>query len=102
MVQMPKRFYELSGYVDFGVLRNKNLDWVFEVKCQNYITDKHFKLNLAIEYLWDKQHHSVDFIAQDNEQYHTSNFQQTYIITLVGPTEGCVEKYGMHKCENSR
>lgn len=89
-----------GGYLDFGVLRNNNLDWVYEVKCQDYILDENFKLNPAIEYLWNKQNQSVDFITQDGEQYLTSNFQQAYIIALVGPNKDFIEKHGIHNCSN--
>ena len=45
-----------GGYLDFGVINNKQeVVGVYEVKTQDYILDKGFKINKSLRYIWDNQ-----------------------------------------------
>jgi hypothetical protein len=64
-----------GGYLDFGVVDEREIRYVYEVKCQDYIMDKSFRLNPAMEYLWTRDHGPLTFVTQSGQHYRSSDFQ---------------------------
>ena len=90
-----------GGYLDFGVLKNGNVEYVYEVKCQDYILDKGFQVNKALLYLWENPHSAESFyIQEENRECRSKNFQRAYLISLSGPNKDFINKYGIHNCAN--
>lgn len=90
-----------GGYLDFGVLKNGNVEYVYEVKCQDYILDKGFQINKALLYLWENPHSAESFyIQEESRECRSKNFQRAYLVSLAGPNEDFIKKHGIHNCAN--
>jgi len=81
-------------YSDFGVIRDGRLIALYEVKSQDYITDKEFKLNAPIARIWSGEETSVLFKSQEGETFQGGADTEAYLVLLVGPNEGAIENLG--------
>ncbi len=90
-----------GGFLDFGVLKNGNVEYVYEVKCQDYILGKDFQINKALLNLWENPHSAETFYMQEeNRECRSINFQRAYLVALVGPNKDFINKHGIHNCAN--
>lgn len=90
-----------GGFLDFGVLKNGNVEYVYEVKCQDYILGKDFQINKALLNLWENPHSAETFYMQEeNRECRAINFQRAYLVALVGPNKDFINKHGIHNCAN--
>ena len=89
-----------GGYLDFGIVSDGGIRYVYEVKCQDYIMDKSFRLNPAMDYLWTKDHGLLTFVTQSGQQYPSPDFQNARIVALVGPNQDFIDRYGIERCAN--
>lgn len=87
-----------GGYLDFGIASGGEIRYVYEVKCQDYIMDRSFRLNPALEYLWTKDGGPLTFVTQSGQQYLSSDFQKARIVALVGPNQDFIDRYGIERC----
>ena len=58
-----------GGYLDFGVIKNKIVEAVYEVKSQDYILDRGFGINKALREVCNDKHHIKSFITQEMVKY---------------------------------
>lgn len=70
-------------YLDFGILKDGLLEYVYEVKTQDYKLDK---LNKALKYIWENQGDLSTFEVQnDPKKYPVSPNFEAILILLVQP-----------------
>ena len=53
-----------GGYLDFGVVRNRFIEAIYEVKSQDYILGRDFPLNAALSYIWNNTGQELEFVTQ--------------------------------------
>lgn len=81
-------------YSDFGVVKDGRLVALYEVKSQDYITDKDFNLNEPIARIWCGLETSAQFTSQEGETFQGAANPEAYLVLLVGPNEGAIAKLG--------
>ena len=87
-------------YLDFGVARGTDLVALYEVKSQDYILDKSFKLNSSLLYLWDHRGEAMEFASQDGRTFQGLPGTEAYLVLLVGPNDGAIANIGAANLSN--
>ncbi len=87
-------------YLDFGVAKGPELVALYEVKSQDYITDKAFKLNSSLLYVWSHRGQLLEFASQDGRAFRGSPETEAYLVLLVGPNEGAIANIGQENLPN--
>jgi len=82
-------------YLDFGVIKGNEVIGVYEVKTQDYIFDKSFKLNDQLEKIWENQNEITEFYVLEEKngankqsekpRYIKSSFSFKCILILLAP-----------------
>lgn len=83
-----------GGYLDFGVARGDVVTQVFEVKGQDYIFDRNSEVNKALAYLWQSPGTPMEFICQDQRKFMGVSETKAFLVLLVPPNPGGIEKIG--------
>ena len=81
-------------YLDFGVVQDGIVTFVYEVKSQDYIPDKNFPINTALEYLWNYPDQVHKFTTQQGSKYQGNENTQGFLILLVAPNDDFMQKIG--------
>ncbi|MBP7792020.1 MAG: hypothetical protein KA120_03055 [Candidatus Goldbacteria bacterium] len=90
-----------GGYLDFGVINNKQeVVGVYEVKTQDYILDKGFKINKSLRYIWDNQGRILKFITQDKREFIGCKDTTGRLILLVGANDEGIKNIGCDNLKN--
>ena len=81
-------------YLDFGVVKGGELIVLHEVKSQDYIIDKSFKLNSSLLHVWSHRGEALEFVSQDGRHFQGLPDTAAYLVLLVGPNSGAIAKIG--------
>jgi hypothetical protein len=81
-------------YVDFAVVRGNDLIALYEVKSQDYIIDKSFKLNDSLLYVWAQSGKELEFGSQVGQRFKGSASTEAYLVLLVGPNKDAIANIG--------
>lgn len=87
-------------YLDFGVVKGGELIVLYEVKSQDYIIDKSFKLNLSLLHVWSHRGEALEFVSQDGLGFQGLPDTEAYVVLLVGPNEGAIANIGNENLSN--
>lgn len=89
-----------GAYLDFGVINNGHVEAVYEVKSQDYIFDKAFAINQALQFMWNNPERILEFQTQEGKMYSGVPSTKAYIILLVGPNETGIQRIGTNNLKN--
>ena len=91
-----------GGYLDFGVRRisDNSIVAVYEVKSQDFILGKDFKLNNALDHLWNSKKVEQEFRDSNKNLYPRAKQIETNLILLVGANEDGRVKIGKENLRN--
>lgn len=73
---------------------------LYEVKSQDYIIDKSFKLNSSLLYVWSHRGQQLEFASQDGQAFRGSPETEAYLVLLVGPNDSAIANIGQENLSN--
>jgi len=89
---VPEEFPRRGGpYLDFGILRNKVITGVCEVKTQDWdLTES--GINKSLKYIWNNPGKSEYFLSQDRQRYKSNKDVSAFLVLLRAPKGELAEK----------
>ena len=75
------------------MIGNEIVEAVYEVKSQDYILDKGFKINEALLEIWNNKQFIRSFVTQDGKEYMSTSQIEGHLILFVGPNDYGIKKY---------
>jgi hypothetical protein len=85
-----------GGHLDFGILsKEKKIKAIYEVKTQDYIAGRDFKLNQGLVELWQGKS-SDKFVSQNDEIFGCDKNFKAFLILLAPPNDIFLKEYPSH------
>lgn len=82
-------------YLDFGVTHGELVIEVYEVKGQDYIFGSNSEVNKPLLHMWEMDATPLEFICQDGRRFKGVAGTKGFLVLLVPPNEGGIEKIGL-------
>jgi len=87
-----------GGYLDFGIIIEKEVLRIYEVKTQDYIFDG--GINGALKYIWENKKRKLLFIDNQNNLSDSSKDFEAFLILLVPPNEKGIKEIKVENLKN--
>jgi hypothetical protein len=83
-----------GAYLDFGVLHGEAVIEVYEVKGQDYIFGRNSEVNKPLLHVWQMAETPLGFVCQDRRRFKGVAGTKGFLVLLVPPNDGGIEKIG--------
>ena len=97
----PKAVPASGGpYLDFGVCRDGHIQYVYEVKGQDFIIDRSFAINRSLVYIWTANNDLGNFLSQDGDSFAAEDGLRALLVLLAPPNKDGMKKIGRENLKN--
>jgi len=89
-----------GGYLDLAVLLDNKVIEIYEVKTQDFIFGKSFKINPSLAHLWNNSKELHRFCDSEGNNYDSSKNFQAFLVLLVAPNFEALKNMGIQNVKN--